>query len=283
MTNSQQPPRYGGRALRNGVMMVGPKSIAVAIRRSNGLVATTVEPFSMPGSWARNIPFVRGLVVFPGMLLLARRASKIEGSLKQGGSRVRDTLPQFAPGLGAAIADRLTRQLSRHANPRFVVPIEAIAGVTLPFVAFGLSGRLPGVRELWRYHGAEHKAVHTAEAGLDLTPKNAARMSRIHPRCGTVFAFFGLLGGTLAKAYISSLPNGRRKAIAGALSGPLIISTAFEAVRLGNTVKAHPLGRAIFMPAWQAQRFTTAEPNAAELEVALAALQAVVDYERAHA
>jgi len=283
MAETPQPPRYGGRALRNGVMMVGPKSIAVAIRRPDGEIVTTVEPFTMPGTWARKVPFVRGLVAFPGLLLLARRGARLEGRLNQGGSKVRAFIPQLAPGIGAAIADRLTRELSRRADERLVVPIEAVAGVTLPFVAFGLSGRMPGVRELWRYHGAEHKAVHTAEAGLDLTPSNAAKMSRIHPRCGTVFAFFGILGGTLAKSYIAKMPGGRRKAIAGALSGPLIISTAFEAVRLGNAVKDHPLGRLIFTPAWQAQRFTTAEPDEQELEVAVASLQAVVDYEKAHA
>ncbi|HEX6508286.1 MAG TPA: DUF1385 domain-containing protein [Chloroflexota bacterium] len=283
MSNTQEAPRYGGRALRNGVMMVGPKSVAVAVRTSNGDIATAVEPFSMPGIWAKNIPFVRGLVSLGGMLKLARVASRLEGRLNTGGSKVRATLPQLAPGLGAAIAERLTREMTKKADDRLVVPIEAIAGVALPFVAFGVSGQMPGVRELWRYHGAEHKAVNAAEAGLDLTAANAGTMSRVHPRCGTVFAFWGLLGGALSRSLVGGMPNGKRKAVMGALAGPLVLSSAYEMVRLGARLSDHPVGKYLFSPAWQTQRLTTAEPDERELEVAVASLQAVIDYEKAHA
>ncbi len=283
MTATPETPRYGGRALRNGVMMVGPHSMAVAIRRPDGQIATEVVPFDMPGSWARNIPFLRGLVAFGGMLKLAKTATGLEGRLTSGSERLKANLPQLAPAFGAAIADRLTREITKNADERLVVPIEAIAGVALPFVAFGLSGQLPGVRELWRYHGAEHKAVNTAEAGLELTAGNAAGMSRIHPRCGTVLAFWGLLGGALSRSYLSRIPDGKRKTAAGLLAGPLILSTAYEAVRLGFMVKDHPVGNALFSPAWQTQRFTTAEPDERELEVAVASLQAVINYEKAQA
>jgi uncharacterized protein YqhQ len=282
MTNKQPVARYGGRALRNGVMMVGPAAVGVAVRKPNGEIATAVEPFSMPGMWAKDIPFVRGLVSFGGMLKLARVSTKLEARLNPS-SKFRAVLPQLAPGIGAAVADRLTRELAKKSSDRLVVPIEAIAGVGLPFLAFGVSGQMPGVRELWRYHGAEHKAVNTAEHGLELTPQNAAMQSRIHPRCGTVFAFWGLLGGMLAKSYISRLPDGKRKAVSGFLAGPIVLSSAYEAVRLGFRMKDHPLGKAFFSPAWNAQRFTTAEPDKQELEVAIAALQTVIDYEKAAA
>jgi uncharacterized protein YqhQ len=264
-------------------MMVGPKAVAVAVRRPNGEIATEVEPFSMPGAWSRNIPFLRGLVSFAGMLQLARTSARLEASLNPG-PKSRRILPQLAPGLGAAVADRLTHELARRSkDQRLVVPIEAVAGIALPFVAFGVSGQMPGVKELWRYHGAEHKAVNAAEAGLELTPQNAAEMSRVHTRCGTVMAFWGIVGSMAARSYVESLPPGRRKLLAGALAGPLVLSSAYEAVRLGWTLRDHPVGKVVFGPAWQSQRLTTAEPDQRELEVALAALQAVIDYERAHA
>ncbi len=281
MTTTKETPRYGGRALRNGVMMVGPHAIGVAVRRPDGQISTAVEPFTMPGSWARNIPFVRGLVSFGGMLKLAKTSSVLESRLNLGGSKLRAILPQLAPGVGAALADRLSRELGKHADDHMVVPLEAIAGVALPFVAFGISGQLPEVRDLWRYHGAEHKAVNAAEAGLDLTAANAGGMSRVHPRCGTVFAFWGLLGGSLAKGLVATMPNGRRKAIAGAVAGPLVLSAAYEAVRLGWELRDHPIGRRVFGPAWKAQLMTTSEPDERELEVAVAALQLVMDYEAA--
>lgn len=283
MANTQEPPRYGGRALRNGVMMVGPKSVAVAVRRPDGEIATAVEPFSMPGMWAKNIPFVRGLVSFGGILKLAKTSATLESRLNIGGSKWKATLPQLAPGIGAAVADRLARELTKNVDKRLVIPIESAAGFGLPFLAFGISGQMPGVKELWRYHGAEHKAVNAAEAGLALTASNAAGMSRIHPRCGTVFAFWGLLLGAVAKAGISAMPSGKGKAISSALVGPLILSSAYEVVRLGWQMREDPNYGKYFALAWQSQRLTTAEPDERELEVAVASLQAVIDYERAHA
>ncbi len=283
MNNQTEMPRYGGRALRNGVMMVGPNAVAVAVRRADGSIATEVGPFTMPGAWAKDIPFVRGLVSFAGLLKLARVATRLENRLNKDGSRVKAFLPQFAPGIGAAIADRLTRELTKNREARYVVPLETLAGVALPFVAFGVSGHFPGVRELWRYHGAEHKAVNTAEAGLELTAQNAAGMSRVHPRCGTVFAFWGLVGGALSRSAINRMSSGKGKTAAGIVAGPVILSAAYEAVRLGFRLKDHPIGKLVFGPAWQTQRFTTSEPDEQELEVAVASLQAVIDYEKAPA
>lgn len=283
MATQQETPRYGGRALRNGVMMVGPKAIAVAIRRPDGQIATAIEPFTMPGAWSKNIPFVRGLVSFGGMLQLSRIATKLENRLNGGKGKAQNLLPQLAPGLGAAVADALTRQAAQRAGGRMVVPIEAVGGVALPFVAFGVSGQMPGVRELWRYHGAEHKAVNAAESGLELTAENAATMSRVHPRCGTVFAFWGILGSMLTRSYVNRIPSSRGKMVASAVASPLVLATAYEIVRLGATLKDHPVAKAFFAPAWQSQRMTTSEPGPEELEVACAALQAVIDFEEAHA
>jgi uncharacterized protein YqhQ len=264
-------------------MMVGPHAIAVAVRKEDGTIETAVEPFTMPGAWSKDIPFLRGLVSFGGMLQLSRVAAKLENQLNGGKRKWQSILPQLAPGVGATVADALTRQLAQQAGGRLVVPIEVAGGVALPFLAFGVSGQMPGVRELWRYHGAEHKAVNAAESGLKLTAENAATMSRVHPRCGTVMAFWGMVGGMLSRSYVNRLSSPRRKTIAGVLAAPVIIATAYEAVRLGAAVKDHPVGKAVFGPAWQTQRFTTAEPGPQELDVACAALQAVIDFEEAHA
>ena len=43
------------------------------------------------------------------------------------------------------------------------------------------------IRDVFRYHGAEHKTINAFEAGVDMTPENVMNYSRIHPRCGTSF------------------------------------------------------------------------------------------------
>lgn len=283
MTESPDTPRYGGRALRNGVMMVGPGAVAVAIRQPGGEIVTAVEPFTMPGAWSKNIPFVRGLVSFAGLLKLARTSTRLENKLNAGRSKTKAILPQLAPGLGAAVADRATREISKRLDARVAVPFETAAGMIFPYIAFGLSGRFPGVRELWRYHGAEHKAVHTAEAGLDLTPENAHLQSRVHPRCGTVLAFWAILGGSLTKALLRTMPDGKKKTAVGAVSGPITLAAAYEVVRLGWQLRESRIARTVFAPAWNSQRMTTLEPDTQELEVALAAIQTVMEFEPSRA
>jgi hypothetical protein len=72
--------------------------------------------------------FLRGLVALGGMLKLAKTATGLEGRLTSGADRIKANLPQLAPGIGAAIADRLTREVTKNADDRLVVRIEAIAG-----------------------------------------------------------------------------------------------------------------------------------------------------------
>ena len=50
-----------------------------------------------------------------------------------------------------------------------------------------LLSRLRDLRRVFEYHGAEHKTISCYEAQLELTPTNAQRFSRLHPRCGTSF------------------------------------------------------------------------------------------------
>src|SRR6202034_1467425 len=53
--------------------------------------------------------------------------------------------------------------------------------------------RLRDLRRVFEYHGAEHKTISCFEAGLELTPSNAQRCSRLHPRCGTSFLLVVML------------------------------------------------------------------------------------------
>ena len=50
-----------------------------------------------------------------------------------------------------------------------------------------LISRLPDIRRVFEYHGAEHKTIHAYEAGGDVDAATAMGKSRLHPRCGTSF------------------------------------------------------------------------------------------------
>ena len=62
---------------------------------------------------------------------------------------------------------------------------------------------MPDIRRTYEYHGAEHKSVFCFEAGLALTPENARKMSRLHPRCGTSFIFVMLIISIILNTFLS--------------------------------------------------------------------------------
>ncbi|HZT97233.1 MAG TPA: DUF1385 domain-containing protein [Chloroflexota bacterium] len=270
-----EPPTYGGRALSQGVLMVGPHSMAVAVRRDDGEIDTAVEAFHMPFTWARQIPFLRGMMAMGGAVILAIRSNRLERRLGSKGSGDRLKMLKAAlPIVAVSSAERiLTRALIRKNVPGARMEVFRLL---MPFVAFRMSTVFGPSNELLQYHGAEHMAVNTVEAGRPLTAPNAAVQSRIHPRCGTTFAFWALLLGWLAQ----KIP-GLRGTIRSALVGPLVIATAYEILKFGAAHKDDSWAQLVFTPAWQMQRLTTATPTTAQLEVACAALQAVLDFEGA--
>jgi uncharacterized protein YqhQ len=271
---------YGGRALRDGVVMVGPKALAVAVQLPTGSIASTVEPFTMPGRWARNVPIVRGIVAMVGNLLVAIRAMQLERQLTTStGSRWKQQATIALPVVALTLAEqRAVRLLRTKLSKAATIPLEAICTIALPFLAFGIAARLPNVHRLLQYHGAEHMAVWAAEAGLPVTVENARTMSRVHPRCGTTFAFWVLLGSFIARKQIDRL-EGRKRNIVELIVGPLVIGLTYEILRFAARYQHNQLVRIIFGLSWQTQQLTTAPPTSDQLAVACTALQAVMDYE----
>lgn len=276
--SSNETPIYGGRALYRGVLMVGPKAMAVAIRADDGSVATAVEELHMPFQWARKIPFLRGLLSLAGAAVLAVRSASLEKRLTGGRGRGRQWLSLAAPVIAGSVLERLVGAfLKSRRRPDSPERGPGILSVILPLLAFRLAGLFGPGRQLLRYHAAEHKAVNAAEAGVPVTPESAQTQPRIHPRCGTTFAVWALL--------LSSILTGGKRGgmLRSLLIGPVIISLAYEIVRLAAANRDRPWAKVVYGPSWQAQRLTTTEPSTEHLEVACAALQAVMAAETGEA
>ena len=62
------------------------------------------------------------------------------------------------------------------------------------------------LRRVFEYHGAEHKTISCYEAGLELTPENAQRFSRLHPRCGTSFLLIVMIVAIFVFSPLGLLP-----------------------------------------------------------------------------
>jgi uncharacterized protein YqhQ len=151
-----------------------------------------------------------------------------------------------------------------------------------------LIGLLPDIKRVFQYHGAEHKAIATHEAGLPLTVESARTQSRFHPRCGTSFllivvAVSVVLFAMLLRGEISSVPiiDNVAKIL---LKLPLMLpvaALAYELLKLsGKMYDRSALARAVAAPGLALQHITTREPNDDQLEIALLSIRKTLWRER---
>jgi uncharacterized protein YqhQ len=195
------------------------------------------------------------------------------------------------PQAGAEGINNLFKLNLEVTSPAF----QAITGASklLIVVAYLLGIRqIAEVRRVFQYHGAEHKAISTYEAREDLRVENARLKTTMHPRCGTTFlvmvALVSIIVFTVAGSFLPTIPGPRWVQSIGFFFMklpflPLIAAITFEIQRLfARYCTTGPL-RALLWPGFLVQKITTAEPEDAQLEVALGSLLAALGLEEERA
>lgn len=148
-------------------------------------------------------------------------------------------------------------------------------------------GKMDDIHRVFEYHGAEHKAINTLEAGRGLNSEECLKSSRLHPRCGTSFAVIVLLLSLVIMTFVPRYP------IPGLalwlellirvgveiLFLPIIAGISYELLKFAGTFRSQGLVMAFFRPGIWTQYLTTQEPKADQIEVALTSLRAVLDAE----
>lgn len=140
------------------------------------------------------------------------------------------------------------------------------------------------MRRVFEYHGAEHKAIFTFEDGKELTLDNMRPYTTLHPRCGTSFllmvALLCILLFSMVDACVIALigpyPHVLVRFAVHLLLVPFVAGTSFEALRLSDRYRRLPLVGAMILPGLWLQKITTRRPDDGQLEVAAAALTAIV-------
>ena len=160
--------------------------------------------------------------------------------------------------------------------------VEGVIRMVIFITYIWLVSRVKDIRRVWMYHGAEHKTIFCYEAGLELTPENARKQPRCHPRCGTsflilvmlisilVFSLVRIPGDTWPKAVTVLVRMGVR-----ILLLPVVVGLSYELIKYAGR-HDNWLTKIISAPGKALQRLTTAEPDDAMLEVAIAALKPVL-------
>jgi uncharacterized protein YqhQ len=141
-----------------------------------------------------------------------------------------------------------------------------------------LLSRVRDLRRVFEYHGAEHKTISCYEAGLPLTPANAQRFSRLHPRCGTSFLLVVMIVAIFVFAPIG-LPAWYWLMATRVLGVPVIAGISFELIKFAGRNRSRGWVRALMWPGLKLQLLTTREPDLDQLAVAIASLEAVLALE----
>jgi uncharacterized protein YqhQ len=308
MSGERDAP-LGGQAVLEGVMMRGISTWAVAVRKplpeqprdQDGRLDATEAPLgsievrSEPlVSWTKRhrvlrLPVVRGMVALAESLKIGFRALGVsanaqlpEGERELGGGAWGLTVA-FALALGIGLFFLLPAGItsifgsSLPSSVVFVV-VEKVIRIGIFLAYIWLISRMRDLQRVFEYHGAEHKVIHCFEAGVTLTPENAQRFSRLHPRCGTSFLLIVMIVAIVVFAPLGQPPWYLLLA-SRVLGIPLIAGLSFEVLKWFGRNRSRPWARLLMAPGLQLQKLTTREPDLAQLAVAIAALQAVLAVE----
>jgi len=286
-----------------GVMMQGPDRTAIAMRLPSGeLYLKTKKKAKL--TKAEKIPFVRGVITFVRALVNGM------GTLMESADILEEYAPEYAEEPGR-LEKWVNKKFGEKAAWNFLVTsallfsilIAVIFFVILPtwavnflgkwisssialnliegilrivmFVAYVAAIRsMKDIKTLFRYHGAEHKTIHCYENGKVLCPENAEQFYTLHPRCGTSFLVFVLIISLLLFSFLG-WPNLFWRIMSRILLIPVIASISFELLRWAGRSNGK-IVRILSWPGLQLQRLTTAEPDRAQLEVAILSLKAVL-------
>lgn len=299
------PVNYGGQAVIEGVMMRGSRALSVAVRNPVGDIVIHTEPLDprIYGGGLAKIPFVRGVtllwdalglgiksLMFSANVALEEETKPGEEPAKVFEGPVEWTLVLFSLSMSILLffvlptflASLIERWLGLAGQSFLVNLIEGLIRLTLLIGYIWVIGLMPDVKRLFGYHGAEHKTINAYEAGAKLTPQSVARFPLEHPRCGTAFLLTVVVISILLYSFLPPLPLLVRIASRLILL-PVVAGIAYEFLRFTAKHQDNALIRLITKPNLALQRLTTREPDESMLEVAIAAFEQVLAYERSTA
>ena len=290
----------GGQALMEGIMMRGPEKICCAVRRPDGEIDLKMEDVKHH-PW-QKIPLVRGSLAMIESMVLGYRYLMHSAEVSMGedfeqeeskfdkwvnehcGPKAQNALFVLAALLGGGLAILLFMVLPTLITgliggvfplgrwPKVI--LEACIKLSIFVLYLFLCGRLPEIRRLFQYHGAEHKTIACYEAGQELTVENIRTHTRFHPRCGTSFLILVLL---ISIFLYSVLPwnNMALRVVYKLLLLPVVMGISYELLKWCGRCD-NLLTRIVRAPGLWVQRLTVFEPDDSMIQVAIAAVAPVL-------
>lgn len=302
---------YGGQAVIEGVMFAGRTSFVTAVRRKNNEIEFHVMP-KKDKNWVRTlkkIPLIRGLV---GIIDSSAKGSqflnfsaeayaedevgpetdidikKDEEKEKSGMfSSLAVILSVAVVGILSFIVGKLIFTLvpvfvedfifgSIFENQILHNLLEGAIKIILLLVYLFAISQTPLIKRLFQYHGAEHKVISAYEAGLELNVSNVQKFNTLHYRCGSSFIVFTVIVGVIIYSFLTYDTLWER-IYQRLLLLPIVIGVSYEVLKATNSVREYPVLRYLGYPGLWLQLLTTKEPNDAQVEVAIASFNRVLE------
>jgi uncharacterized protein YqhQ len=180
-----------------------------------------------------------------------------------------------APILAANVLERF--DLPRAA----IVAIEGVLRLGL-FVGYVAAiGRIPDIRRVFQYHGAEHMTIHAHEHGSPLTVPGVRPYPKEHTRCGTSFLLVVVVVAMLLFFAFDLLVDEGLvvRVLSRLVFIPPIAAISYEILRFGARFGDNAIVKGMFAPNIALQALTTKVPEDGMIEVAIASFEAVVEAE----
>ncbi len=303
MSKEIRKTSIGGQAVIEGIMMRGVDKTCLAVRDPQGqIILEDVEDKSMKAAKYKKIPILRGIVNFVASLtlgfktidrsaeiamggILEEEEGKFDKWLKEKfGEKAEKIITGFTVALAIVMAMAMfvlipygvawgIEKLAGDLGAWFNV-IEGVVRIAVFLCYIILVRRLPDMKRLFGYHGAEHKTIHCYEHGEELTVENVKKHSCLHKRCGTNFMLIVMLISILIFSVVN-VGHGLVRLGLRLLLLPVVAGVSYEIIKL--------LGRfdnkftdILSFPGLCLQKLTTNEPDDSQIEVGIASLKYVL-------
>ena len=291
----------GGQAVIEGVMMQSKHKRAIAVRKSNGEIEIKKNKIK---SWVSDknidkIPFVRGSFILIETMLEGVKSLNFASEFfleeeeedaidkffkKVFKDKANDMIMGFtmilalllSVGMFIVIPTAIGGLFSKIISNRIILNLlEGIIRIAILFGYMFIISRNKDIQRVFQYHGAEHMSIYCYENDLELTVENARKFTRLHPRCGTNFLFIVMSTSIILFSFFG-WPNPLIRIVMRIICIPIVAGISYEIIKFLGKYN-NKFTKIVAYPGMMLQNLTTQNPDDEQLEVAIAALKAVVD------
>ena len=293
--------KVGGQAVIEGVMMKKGEEVSLAMRKEDGTVVVDKSRFVSVRKNKKilNIPILRGVIGFVESMILSFKTidkstavleldeenekKDKDGKEKKESKGLSFIMMLFSILLGVGLAvvlfmwlpgflTKMLEKLTGEINFYLKAAIEGVVKIIVFIVYMLIVSLMKDIKRVFQYHGAEHKSIACYESGMELTPENAKKCTRFHPRCGTSFMFVMLIIGIFTGMLIPVWDNTLLRAAIKLGILPFIVGIGYEFIMLAGK-HDNLFTKILSAPGLWMQRITTKEPDEYQLAIAICAIK----------